>query len=254
MIPDPRQSRRQADVPNPGSEPQLAPVFLEGLQRSDRPRTAARSRFIWTLGLLFTTSLVALVLWVPNLGAWLIIQDPLQTADAIVVLGGNLPFRSQEAASLYRQGWASQVWITAPESAAETEAIKNLGLSSVPEQQLSRRVLEHFGVPANAIRTLSAEAVNTVYEMQLVSHELHATGRHRVILVTSKAHTRRVRAAWKALAAPGQQCVVRHIDRDVFDANHWWRSDRDRQIVAHEAGGLLYLWLTHPIRMIESML
>jgi uncharacterized SAM-binding protein YcdF (DUF218 family) len=177
----------------------------------------------------------------------------LQTADAIVVLGGNLPFRSQEAASLYRQGWAGRVWITAPEQPAELEAIKNLGLSSIPEQELSRRVLEHFGVPAEAIRTLSAEAVNTTHEMQLVAQELRIVGGHRVILVTSKAHTRRVRAAWKALADPNQQCVVRHIDRDVFNANQWWKSDRDWHIVTHEMGGLVYLWFLHPIRMFENM-
>lgn len=242
--------RRQAHGPNPGPEPRRVP---EALRRSATLRTAARPRFICTLGLLLIAGLAALVLWLPRLGGWLVIQEPLQTADAIVVLGGNLPFRSQEAASLYRQGWANRVWITAPEGPAELDAIRNLGLSSVSGQELSHRVLEHFGVPTKAIRTLSAETMNTAHEMELVAHELRIAGGHRVILVTSKAHTRRVRATWNALADPGQQCVVRHIDRDVFNANQWWKSDRDRQIVTHEMGGLVYLWCLHPIRMLENV-
>ena len=36
-------------------------------------------------------------------GAWLVVEDPLQPARAIVVLGGKVPFRAMEAAKLYKQ-------------------------------------------------------------------------------------------------------------------------------------------------------
>jgi hypothetical protein len=232
-----------------------APVSPDAYRRSRWHHHFTRPWFLWTLGLLITAGVVALLLWLPRLGSWLIIQEPLQTADAIVILGGNLPFRSQVAASLYQQGWAKQVWITAPEGAAETETIKNLGLSSVPQQELSRRVLEYFGVPPLAIRTLSPVVpANTTHEIQLIADALRRTGGRRVILVTSKAHTRRVRAAWNALADTSQQCVVRHIERDVFDPDRWWTTARDRLSVAHETGGLVSIWLTHPIRMMENAL
>lgn len=214
-----------------------------------------RRRVTWmaaALALLTAAAVGAFAAWLPRLGNWLIIQEPLRASDAIVVLGGNLPFRSQEAASLYRQGWASEVWITAPETPAEEEAIKNLGLWSVPRQDLSRRVLEHFGVPAAAIRTLSSEAANTTQEIHLVVDELSTLGLHRAILVTSKAHTRRVRATWNAISRRGQEGVVRHIERDVFNPDQWWTRERDKEIVIHEAGGLLYIWSTHPIRGIAG--
>jgi hypothetical protein len=143
-----------------------APLAPQAFLRSGWRRSVVRGRFLRTLALLITAGLVTLLLWLPRWGSWLIIQEPLQTADAIVVLGGNLPFRSQVAASLYQQGWAKQVWITAPEGAAETEAIKNLGLSSVPQEELSRRVLEQFGVPPLAIRTLSAHVGNTAARLR----------------------------------------------------------------------------------------
>src|SRR6266542_6547568 len=40
---------------------------------------------------------------------WLVVQDPLGPAPAIVVLNGYFPFRAVEAASLYQQGWAKEV-------------------------------------------------------------------------------------------------------------------------------------------------
>ena len=36
-------------------------------------------------------------------GAWLVVEDPLQPASVIVVLGGKVPFRAMEAAKLYKQ-------------------------------------------------------------------------------------------------------------------------------------------------------
>ena len=46
-----------------------------------------------------------------KVGRWLVDPDPLQHARAIVVLSGRLPFRSMEAAEVYRQGWAPEVWL-----------------------------------------------------------------------------------------------------------------------------------------------
>ncbi len=49
--------------------------------------------------------LVALVaLGLRKLGHWLVVADPLEHAEAIVVLSGHLPFRAMEAASIYNRG------------------------------------------------------------------------------------------------------------------------------------------------------
>ena len=47
-----------------------------------------------------------------NAAAWLVVSDPPQPSAAIVVLGGKVPFRAMEGASLYKQGWAREVWLT----------------------------------------------------------------------------------------------------------------------------------------------
>jgi hypothetical protein len=47
-----------------------------------------------------------------GIGRWLVLQDPLVHADAIVILSGHLPDRALEAARLYGAGYAQQVWIS----------------------------------------------------------------------------------------------------------------------------------------------
>ena len=44
-----------------------------------------------------------------QVGALLIVEDPLRQAIAIISLAGQTPFREIEAAQLYRQGWAREL-------------------------------------------------------------------------------------------------------------------------------------------------
>ncbi len=46
------------------------------------------------------------------LGEYLVVEQPREQADAILVLSGHAPFRALEAAALYRQGWAPGVRLT----------------------------------------------------------------------------------------------------------------------------------------------
>lgn len=161
--------------------------------------------------------------------------------------GWQSSFRSAEAARLFREGWAPRVWITAPEGAAELEAIKILGLSSTPVDQLSVQVLEKLGVPGSAIRVLSHQAEDTIEEIRLITTAMAQSGLTRVILVTSPTHTRRVRAIWRVLGQRGQQSFVHHIDRENFEPDRWWATERDRSRVLHEMSGLAYAWLGLPL-------
>src|SRR5881409_2682570 len=85
---------------------------------------------------------------------WLVVEDPLVSARAIVVLNGGFPFRAMEAASLYQQGWAPQVWLTRPSSPAKEEALRQLGMEIDRGESLSREVLERMHVPPEAILML----------------------------------------------------------------------------------------------------
>ena len=56
--------------------------------------------------------LAAATVWAfRNLGRWLVVDDTLQPARAIVVLSGLIPFRAMEAAEIYCQGRAPEIWM-----------------------------------------------------------------------------------------------------------------------------------------------
>jgi hypothetical protein len=99
---------------------------------------------------MFATAPVALT----TAGTWLVVEDCLQPARSVVVLGGQLPFRAMEAAAVYDQGWAKEVWLTRGGAFAEDVALARLAIDKPPEHVYSQRVLEWLGVPRDAIRVL----------------------------------------------------------------------------------------------------
>jgi uncharacterized SAM-binding protein YcdF (DUF218 family) len=68
------------------------------------------SKRLWIAGLCGIAVVAAAVAWgVMRLGQWLVVEDPLATAYAIVVLSGRMPERAMEAARLYQHDFAARV-------------------------------------------------------------------------------------------------------------------------------------------------
>ena len=219
-----------------------------------RARERRRSdRLWWPRPALVATVLIAVVaaalVWgVSDLGAWLVVEDPLALARAVVSLGGESPFRAMEAASIYRRGWTSEVWLTRPPQDAGETALRQLGIQVPSEEVYNRAVLERLGVPVTAIRVLSRPAQNTAEEVRVIAVELQRVGGGQVILVTSKPHSRRVRATWRALFGDTPHAIVRYAASDLYDAQRWWRHTRDALAVSREVFGLLNVWAGFPVQ------
>jgi hypothetical protein len=180
-------------------------------------------------------------------GAYLVVEDPLAPAGAIVVTGGHTPFRAMEAAALYRQGWAPQVVLMKQPLWPEDRALQALGVERVPEWEIDLQVLRRLGVPETALRVLDERPRNSDEEVQV----LVRTFRHHplpLIVVTSKSHTRRFRWLWRKLAAPGApRLIVRYARQDPFQPSQWWKDRRWALSVAREYLGLFHLWVGRPI-------
>ena len=183
-----------------------------------------------------------------SVGHWLIVEDPSRHARAIVVLGGGLPFRAIEAAAVYGQGWATEVWLTQGRRAIEEQTLEQLGVGVTLEHEYSRRVLLRRGVPDSAIRVLPERNDNTADEIRATALHLHAVGGGQVIFVTSKFHTRRVRLLWRLLASDQGPAIVRYTPDDPYDADHWWLTTRDTMAVAREYFGMLNARAGFPLR------
>ncbi len=99
-------------------------------------------------------------------------RGPACAADAIVVLSGSMPQRAEGAADLYRAGYAPEVWVTRPDS-PEAE-LSEMGIRFVGEEEYSRQVLIHQGVPASAIRILPDAVINTEEEIEEITREMQS--------------------------------------------------------------------------------
>jgi uncharacterized SAM-binding protein YcdF (DUF218 family) len=217
----------------------------------DGPRSGVR-RYI---GPIAGTLAVALVAWLLvvffGVGRWLVVEDPLQKANAIVVLSGRMPVRAIGAARLYSEGYASQVWLTHPE---QPEALlKSLNIVDAGEDVFNSRVLVHEGVPASAIVRLEPQINNTADEIRTVAVQLARENGSAVIIVTSKAHTRRVRKLWQKLSGGRGRAIVRATPEDPFDPAHWWRTSSDVLEVVREVLGLINAWAGLPLHPAASL-
>jgi uncharacterized SAM-binding protein YcdF (DUF218 family) len=183
-----------------------------------------------------------------GVGQWLVVADPLEPARAVVVLSGRVPFRAMEAAALYREGLAPEVWLTMEARTPEELALDRLGVAVVRGEVYNREALERLGVKPEAIRLLGDGVRNTVDEMRLIASELGRNGGDRAIIVTSKVHSRRVRATWAAIVGASPKAIVRHARAEPYGARGWWRNTRDALDVSREVFGLMNVWAGFPVQ------
>jgi uncharacterized SAM-binding protein YcdF (DUF218 family) len=206
------------------------------------PRRGYR-RHSSALGLLL---LIAFILCFFYLGRWLVVEDPLDHAQAIAVLSGRMPLRVLEAAKLYRAGYAPEVWLT--HSTEPGKTLQEMGLKFLGEEDYDREILIHEGVPGTAIHVLEPPILNTADEIVAIKFALNAAPLHTVIIVTSKPHMRRVHTLWRALTHGDGRIIVRASAQDPYDAQHWWRNTTDALDVVREVLGLLNAWAGLPLR------
>jgi uncharacterized SAM-binding protein YcdF (DUF218 family) len=211
------------------------------------PRRGARRR--WLLGVLALVVVTAgAVVAGRNLGRWLIVADPLERVAVAAVMAGDTPFRAVEAAALLREGWIEQIWLTRPAVPAAEAALARFGIEYVTADDYSRAVLARLDVPAAAIHTVPDRVDSTPGELDAIAREVRRRGLDRVMIVTSPAHTRRVRTTWLALVGASPRALIRPVREDPHDLVHWWRRKRDAKAVVGEWFGILNAWTGFPLR------
>ena len=156
-----------------------------------------------------------------------------------------MPQRALEAARLYKQGYAPEIWLTRP---TNDEVLQSMHIAYIGEDFYSTQVLMHEGVPSNAVRILEPAIRNTADEVQTVAAEMRLLRRGSVIIVTSKAHTRRVHWLWRELSQGAGRADVRAATTDPFTPGRWWRNTSDAMDVVRETLGLLNAFLGLPLK------
>jgi len=180
------------------------------------------------------------------MGSFLVVEDPLHAAAAIVVLGGQTPFREMEAARLFAERWAPKVIVIPGALWEEQQALSELGVKVPEGWEISREVLLKKGVPSSAIIIPKGRAEGTLEELKLAFNAIGAVNKP-VILVSSKYHTRRVRLTWNYITHGAPGAIVRAADRDPFDSARWWKERRFALSVVREYLGLINYYAGFPI-------
>lgn len=196
--------------------------------------------FLWVAGFAIGLTLFSLASTpiLRSMANFLIVEDALEPAQAIVSLAGQTPYREMEAAKLYQAGWAPQIIIVGRNSSDRCESFRNSGRKKNYTWEMSREILMQHGVPQDAILVLSIKSGGTLEELREVYNATRAK-RMPMILVTSKYHTRRTRLAWTHLSGGDLRPVVRAATDEPFDPSDWWRHRRFALSVIHEYLGLV---------------
>jgi uncharacterized SAM-binding protein YcdF (DUF218 family) len=109
-------------------------------------------------------------------GAALVVNDPPQHADAIVVVAGGTPSREAVAAALIREGWAPRVVVSRPYMTPEMRELNTLGVRPLDLQGEARLTLEKYGVRPDRIVALGVTVMTTEPELAVVHEWARAAG------------------------------------------------------------------------------
>jgi len=164
---------------------------------------------------------------------WLNPPGSPQAADAIVVLGGDLPMRVLRGYELYQQGLAPELWISAE--------VPRPGTASMAEEAAA--IVRRRGVPDGAIR-LTTPTTSTWEEGQEIAALAKERAVHRLLLVTSWYHGRRALCVFRRHLA-GSGISVSYVPASWYDSNTWWGHRDGWAGMFRELAALGFYWLRH---------
>lgn len=156
------------------------------------------------------------------IGGFLIVQDETHPADAIVVLSGSVPDRILEAVDLYQAHLAPRIILTREQPLPGLAALRARGATLPEHHEQNISIAEQLGVPAAAIAVMPKATTSTLAETKALVAYLKEQNVRSILLVTSKAHTRRARLTFRTLAGPDLRIAVCPSRYDPFSAQQWW--------------------------------
>ena len=180
-------------------------------------------------------------------GNYLIFDERPVHADAVVVLYTGVEYypRLVEAADLFRKGFADKVVINGNRKTDELRALEAQGFAACcPWYEDYVRILALCGVPrANVIPVSAEDVYDTTSEAEAVGPELLRRGIKRIILTTSKFHTKRAHFIWEKLFGDKLAICSVAAKSDPFNPSGWWNEGRQiRWVLAEYGAWVFYYW------------
>lgn len=181
-----------------------------------------------------------------GVGNFLVVQDVGEHTEAAVVLntGVDIYPRLMEAADLYKQKKTDRVVINGNRKTDTLRKLESKGYKPPCKWHAEEiEILGLLGVPKDRIMAISAEnAYDTISEAKIVGNILVNNGMEKVVITTSKFHTRRARHIWKKMYNGKLQIYVAAAKNDPFNPESWWKDGRQIRWVLAEYGAWLYYY------------
>lgn len=206
------------------------------------PRLLSRMLRQFTRVLLLAVILlvVAATVACPFAGRYLIIERPLQAADALIVLAGGNTGRWLEAADLYREGHARYLLLSPGYPDPVGDRLRSQGITYPSEAQVMRDVYSQLGVPASVIEIMPVGYDNTADEAAGARRIAQQRGWASIIVVTAKYHSRRALYAFeREFEGTGIAVQVRGSRHEHPRPDGWWRHRSDLRWVLSETQRLI---------------
>lgn len=184
---------------------------------------------------LIVAGFAGLLCFLPFAGRFLVREDPLAPADAIVVLAGSRAERWLEAVDLYHARVAPTIVLTPGRMDGAEQRLHARGIRFPREGELARDAMIQMGVPAGSVHVLPGSVDNTAHEAAALRHAFPGSRWRRIVVVTSKYHTRRAGFAFRReFAGTETEIRVRASRHDESEPARWWRHRPDVRFVTSE--------------------
>ena len=177
------------------------------------------------------------------LGArWLIVREPLDRADVIVVLSGSATLRErvEHAARLYDEKRAPKILLTTDnrQGGWSRSEQRNLYFHEIAIRQLSR-----LGVPTESVEVVTPPVDSTWDEATVLRDYAKAHNLRSILIVTSSYHSRRALFTFRNFFADtGTQVGIDPVETGIQTPRPatWWLHQRGWELVLVEYLKLIY--------------
>ena len=175
--------------------------------------------------------LVVLIVIGANLGNFLIVEDELKKADAIVVFSGDNGPRTEEGVRLLKEGYGDYLLLSGGKV-----------YDDVTMAELMKDHAIKLGVDED--RILVEDKASSTYENAIFSKEIiEQHNFDSIILVTSEYHTRRTKLTMEnALEDLDVKVMMSHSKEEEFNTK-WWTSGESILITMSEYLKLVGYWV-----------
>lgn len=175
-------------------------------------------------------------------GDLLIVEDKLEQADAIFLLGGGAFDRVRETAKLLEEGYSDRVICTG----AWVPGVLKILKTEYMEAEVSRiGLVNNFNIPSGQVDTI-LQGTSTKEESELILAYCKEHNFQSVIVLSSVFHTRRVNNVFRPLLeAEGIKVMIHGAPSSDYEESEWWKYERGMIMVNNEYMKHLYYFLKY---------